>query len=54
MTARKSRILCLYGVLKQTLKFEMKILKVDLIMIEGSVFGEWLDELRDGHKAVGR
>ncbi|MCD0830837.1 DUF2750 domain-containing protein, partial [Staphylococcus aureus] len=23
-----------------------------LITIEGSVFGEWLDELRDDHKAV--
>ena len=51
IATKKSRILCLYGVLKQS-AFEMKIEECDLITIEGSVFGEWLDELRDDHKAV--
>ena len=30
----------------------IKILKNDLIEIEGSVFSEWLDKLRDNDQAV--
>ena len=45
---------CLFGVLRvERVKYVIKIFEeCDLIEIEGEVFSEWLDKLRDDNKAV--
>ena len=44
---------CLFGVLRvERVKYVIDFEECDLIEIEGKVFSEWLDKLRDDNKAV--
>lgn len=50
---KKPHIMPVWSIKNRALKVrDEDFEECDLITIEGSVFGEWLDELRDDHKAV--
>lgn len=52
-TKKKPHIMPVWSIKNRALKVrDEDFEECDLITIEGSVFGEWLDELRDDHKAV--
>ena len=53
IATKKPHIMPVWSIKNRALKVrDEDFEECDLITIEGSVFGEWLDELRDDHKAV--
>ena len=52
IATKKPHIMPVWSIKNRALKVrDEDFEECDLITIEGSVFGEWLDELRDDHKS---